>query len=73
MNPHHYRLNMSITVGEFKTYLELAIEISGAMGVLGYLVYRLDVVRSIWRVSRGRANSADIAVALEAVASGFAT
>ena len=54
---------MSLTFDKFKSYFEFSIEVAGVSGAIGTLLYRLDVVRSLWRVASGSANSNDENVA----------
>ena len=44
-----------LTFDEFKTGFEFTLEAFGLSGALVTLWYRFDIVRSVWRVVRGRA------------------
>jgi len=57
----------SISFDEFKSYFEFALKVVGLGSAIGATIYKLDVMKSIWRVARGRANSADQNVALEGI------
>jgi hypothetical protein len=62
----------SISFDEFKSYFEFALEISGVVGGIGAVLYKVDAMNAIWKVARGRANSADEALAIEAIQEGGA-
>lgn len=61
---------MTVTFEEFKSYFEFSLEVLGLSGTLGAILYKLDAIHSIHKVIRGRANSADEEVALEAFQQG---
>ena len=63
----------SITFEQFKSYFEFALEVSGVVGGIGAVIYKVDGLKAIWKVARGRANSADQTLALEVLqdAGGF--
>lgn len=71
MSRNGFNFNMApMSFEEFKSYWEFGIEIAGVTGGLGTLAWKFDILASIWRVARGRANSADETVALEALSGG---
>jgi hypothetical protein len=55
-----------MTMEEFEHHFSFAMEVCAASAGLVAIVIKYDVMRSIYRVVRGRANSADEAAALEA-------
>jgi hypothetical protein len=63
---------MGITFDEFKDYFEFALEVSGVVGGIGAVIYKVDSLNAIWKVAQGRANSADESVALKALEEGGA-
>lgn len=63
---------MAPTFDEFKSYFEFSIEVCGIVGSVLAVVYKLGYMKAFWRVARGRANSLDHSVALEALQEGGA-
>jgi hypothetical protein len=56
-----------VTFDEFKSYFEFALEVLGLSSGIGVILYRVGAVHAVWRVARGRADSADETYALEAI------
>jgi hypothetical protein len=61
-----------VTFDEFKSYFEFGIEIVGVSGGLLTLLYKIDVIKSFYKITRGRARSGDSTVAVEALQQGGA-
>lgn len=61
-----------VTFDEFKSYFEFGIEIVGVSGGLLTLLYKIDVIKSFYNITRGRARSGDSTVAVEALQQGGA-
>jgi hypothetical protein len=61
-----------MTFDEFKSYFEFAIEVVGVSGAIGTAAYKLNVMKAFWKVARGRANSSDETLAMEALENGGA-
>jgi hypothetical protein len=56
-----------VTFDEFKLYFEFALEVLGLSSSIGVILYRVGAVHAVWRVARGRADSADEIYTLEAI------
>jgi len=54
-----FNFNMLISFKEFKSYFEFSLEVLSLLSNIVTLVYKLDIIKSIYKVTRGRANSAN--------------
>jgi hypothetical protein len=58
---------MGIGFDEFKSYFEFGLEVTGVVGGIGTAIYKFDCINALFRIARGRANSADETLAIEAI------
>jgi hypothetical protein len=55
---------MGIGFDEFKSYFEFGLEVTGVVGGIGTAIYKFDCINALFRIARGRANSADETLAI---------
>jgi hypothetical protein len=61
-----FNFNIPFSFKEFKLYFEFSLKVLGLLNNIITLVYKLDIINSIYKVTRGQANNTNEAIALKA-------